>query len=662
MNKDNITMKILIAVLLLVNIVSPARVLADDSDPTEDQYVETGKDQKQDNEIIPSEDNAVVEETEDEIVFSTGYRSVDVFDSDKLVIHKNRLRKGSGAEDEIPSKFTVPLSPIKDQRQYGTCWAFATMASAESTYYGRTGISLDLSELHLAFYGYHNFGVRDPLGLITNDGLVIPAEEKALFQSGGNSFFATGMLAQGIGLALEEDMPYSVLDNKNYTLERFEKEVLPEGYADKCYGDKDYILVNADIYSPSDIQSIKEAVYRNGAVFVTYYAIGSIKSNKYYNANTASYFCYGDEYPNHAVTIVGYDDDYPNTNFQDGRSDPDYDPDKPIPEKNGAFLIKNSWGDTYGKDGYFWLPYEDRSFLNGGDVAQFMIEKNEDLHIYQHDGTVALGTVHDPGNPSVSKTASVYVAQNDEQIKKVGYWTDASDIMTTISIYRNVADTPDSGSFQEICTVRNIISGYHTIDLEKAIDIGKGEKFSVVVMQESIAGGKTAQIVTRSFEEEGCWYSTRDQAAAGESYNFQNNEWVDMYSEDSVSFSATNKIYCQTISEEDESYDYQGGSYIQEFDPDHPSELLFIFKKRVLDDLTFQKFKCAYVDENPLKSDDYKIESGSLKITLAKTCLEDLSEGKHTLKIEFTDGDSSAEFRILPKKPDSYIIPITGIG
>ena len=63
MNKDNITMKILIAVLLLVNIVSPARVLADDSDPTEDQYVETGKDQKQDNEIIPSEDNAVVEET-----------------------------------------------------------------------------------------------------------------------------------------------------------------------------------------------------------------------------------------------------------------------------------------------------------------------------------------------------------------------------------------------------------------------------------------------------------------------------------------------------------------------------------------------------------------------------------------------------------------------
>ena len=108
MNKDNRIMKILIAVLLLVNIVSPVRVFGDDVEPVDDQYVETGEDQKKDDEAIVNEENNIVEENEvieennvveeekeDEIVFYTGYRSADVFDSDKLIIHRNRLGKGS---------------------------------------------------------------------------------------------------------------------------------------------------------------------------------------------------------------------------------------------------------------------------------------------------------------------------------------------------------------------------------------------------------------------------------------------------------------------------------------------------------------------------------------------------------------------------------------
>lgn len=676
MNKDNRIMKILIAVLLLVNIVSPVRVFGDDVEPVDDQYVETGEDQKKDDEAIVNEENNIVEENEvieennaveeekeDEIVFYTGYRSADVFDSDKLIIHRNRLRKGSKAEEEIPSKYTVPLSPIRNQRQYGTCWSFATMASAESTYFNKTGIALDLSELHLAFFGYHSFGIEDPLGLITNDGLVIPAEESKLLQSGGNSFFAVSMLAQGIGFDLEEDMPYSALDDENYTLERFKQEVLPEDYEENCYGGTDYMLVNADCYSPKDIQSIKETIYRNGATSMSYFAIGTTESNRYYNADTASYYCYGDENANHAVTIVGYDDNYSRENFKDGRKGSDYDPDKPLPENDGAFLVRNSWGEDYGKDGYFWLSYEDKSFLDSGDVTQFMIEKAEDLHIYQHDGVAAFGFTYNSANPTVSKTASVFTAQNDEQIRKIGYWTDISDVLTTISIYRNIVDTPESGTLLGSYTVKNVTSGYHTLDIEEAINIGEGEKFVVVVMQESLFGELMKQILSYNFVEEGYWYRTYDQTAEGESFCFENNEWVDLYSEESTSFTTTNKVYCQTVSKEDEGYDYQGGSYIQEFDPDHPSPLTFVFKKRVLDDLSIKRFKCAYVDGKPL--DGSVASSGSLIITLNEAYLESLSVGKHTLKVEFTDGQSSAEFRTLrksePKKPVSYVLPMTGI-
>jgi C1A family cysteine protease len=48
----------------------------------------------------------------------------------------------------------------------------------------------------------------------------------------------------------------------------------------------------------------------------------------------------------HAVVAVGYDDDVRITNTMDNRS------------TTGALLIRNSWGPTWGQQGYGWMPYE----------------------------------------------------------------------------------------------------------------------------------------------------------------------------------------------------------------------------------------------------------------------------------------------------------------
>ena len=47
---------------------------------------------------------------------------------------------------------------------------------------------------------------------------------------------------------------------------------------------------------------------------------------------TSYSYCYG----GHAMCIIGYDDE----------------------KFGGAFLVQNSWGENWGKDGYFWLPYK----------------------------------------------------------------------------------------------------------------------------------------------------------------------------------------------------------------------------------------------------------------------------------------------------------------
>ena len=39
----------------------------------------------------------------------------------------------------------------------------------------------------------------------------------------------------------------------------------------------------------------------------------------------------------HAMCIIAYDDN----------------------KFDGAFLVQNSWGEDWGKDGYFWLPYSE---------------------------------------------------------------------------------------------------------------------------------------------------------------------------------------------------------------------------------------------------------------------------------------------------------------
>ena len=62
--------------------------------------------------------------------------------------------------------------------------------------------------------------------------------------------------------------------------------------------------------------------------------------------------------PDHHVLCVGWDDAYPAADFATH------------PPGDGAFLIKNSWGDGLRRRGYFWLSYYDAE-LRQGDLAVF---------------------------------------------------------------------------------------------------------------------------------------------------------------------------------------------------------------------------------------------------------------------------------------------------
>ena len=63
-------------------------------------------------------------------------------------------------------------------------------------------------------------------------------------------------------------------------------------------------------------------------------------------------------------------------------------------------------------------------------------------------------------------------------------------------------------------------------------------------------------------------------------------------------------------------------------------------------DADYSKFESVYVDDELLSSENYTSKSGSTIITLKKDYVDSLSEGVHTLKVKFSDGEASTTFSV----------------
>ena len=101
--------------------------------------------------------------------------------------------------------------------------------------------------------------------------------------------------------------------------------------------------------SVQNIKAYKEAIYKYGGIYTIIYAD---YNNKYkYNNQKAAFYDTQVSNPNHAVTIVGWDDNYSKYNFAT------------TPAGNGAWIVKNSYGTNWGDNGYYYISYYDKTLL-----------------------------------------------------------------------------------------------------------------------------------------------------------------------------------------------------------------------------------------------------------------------------------------------------------
>lgn len=266
-------------------------------------------------------------------------------------------------EAELPAKYdSRDYGCITSKKvQYGgTCWAFASIAAAESSLI-RTGLadsSIDLSEFHLAYYAYHDF--HDPLGVAD----ISPAESLADIPStmriGGSVGHVEAAFSRWSGPVLESTMPCNSDD--------YYKGIYPDTSKDLS-AESAFHLKSVMYVSGSD--DIKKMVMKYGSV-TTAYKVGSDKYMDYKNYDGVTYYIPDATSSDHEATIIGWDDDYPKENFK-------YQPDN-----NGAWLVK----DHDGNQKLWWISYE--TYMD--DIAAYEFEPADLLeNNYMHGRTPVSG-------------------------------------------------------------------------------------------------------------------------------------------------------------------------------------------------------------------------------------------------------------------------------
>lgn len=364
----------------------------------------------------------------------------------------------------------------------------------------------DFSERHMDYATTTNFdnNVKNPYGFNRVPG------------SSGNWYIATAYLTNGLGAIEESEMPFqnnvgvidiSQIQNKTVTTQVYDTIEFPT-------------------YTPTTVteeikQKMKEHIKNYGSISANIH--GAQIQSDYYNDATGAIYC--DSKANcpidHAVSIIGWDDEYAVTNFNSSHR----------PTNKGAWKIKNSWGTGVGENGFMYVSYEDINIYSS--LAGFVKTENnvnyENIYQYNYLGRDQLISLSSPsvylGNKFTKQTTGTeYLTQVAISVPET----------TTCRVYVNPNGTSMAKNDLKPISLKTgnmqtLEAGYHTLEFLNPVLI-KANEFIVVVecqgTREDVISFWVESKVSGTFfdtveVESGKCFTTYGQG-------FDSNQWLDL--------------------------------------------------------------------------------------------------------------------------------------
>ena len=420
-----------------------------------------------------------------------------------------------------PAKYSAVeqgyITSVKNQGNWGICWAFSSTAISEASLIKEfpdkfNSGNTDLSENLLAYMLSHPslYGKLNPSG----DYATYTASSATDYLTLGGNVWAAGLgLMNGIGPYNENsDYPYSEdntpsIVNKNFTESEY-YEVRNSSVA-KITG-----VFQAHINNNSDNDEFKQLIMDYGAASLSYNE--NYTDNKFGEDGSSYYYNPNENTSNHAVTVVGWDDSIPASAF------------KTTPAGDGAWLIKNSWGEYSRDNGYFWLSYYDKSISGVGIAYDFTVDGADDYFDtrYSYDGGNSLASFG-YSRPDIYG-ANVFTADKDSYVTGAATYTSAGNNIE-LSVYTSLKDAsdPTSGTKSAVATMSNVkYEGYYSLKFDAPVKVKKGETFAIVAKITKDSG--TVRIYSEyGYSMNGLTYSLK--ANKGESFYTYNPSygWFD---------------------------------------------------------------------------------------------------------------------------------------
>ncbi len=319
------------------------------------------------------------------------------------------------------------VTPVKNQSSCGSCYAFASVANVESRLLVAGEPAYDLSENNAKECNWDELN-----GYYGGTSC-----------SGGNYDLLVNLFSQK-GLVLEACDPYVASDVACSSSCPYQKTLL------------DWRIISGSAVPDTDV--LKSYIQTYGPVYTTLYA--SFSGFSGYDGSYTLYYS-GTNWPNHAVLIVGWDD---NLTHAGG---------------TGGWIVKNSWGDSWGDDGYFTIAY---GSANIGMYSSFMhdwqdYDTSGDILYYDEAGWMTAWGWGDTTAWGLVK----FIPSSDTNGTRVEFWTSDETTDVDVYLYDDFDGTTLSNLLAQELDNSFAEAGYHSVELSSPVPLHSGDDVIAVV-------------------------------------------------------------------------------------------------------------------------------------------------------------------------------------